>query len=145
MGFPSIAVRIPKPLVALLHFLNYTKHVVSQVFFYTGVLEPSVEASSGSAASPSSIKSRLPVVEFSDFSKGCRRAEEEGPCRPLCAVCLMELEGAHRVRELGNCSHAFHKGCIDKWVDVGNVTCPLCRAQLLPKGIEEIDLTTTFR
>uniref|UniRef100_N1R3Q6 Uncharacterized protein n=1 Tax=Aegilops tauschii TaxID=37682 RepID=N1R3Q6_AEGTA len=38
----------------------------------------------------------------------------------------------HRVRELGNCAHAFHKACIDKWVDKGQATCPLCRALLLP-------------
>nr|CAD1831114.1 unnamed protein product [Ananas comosus var. bracteatus] len=45
---------------------------------------------------------------------------------------LGDLELEHEVRELGNCSHAFHKGCIDKWVEIGHATCPLCRALLWP-------------
>ncbi|RVW80590.1 hypothetical protein CK203_051210 [Vitis vinifera] len=28
-------------------------------------------------------------------------------------------EERHEVRELGNCCHVFHKGCIDVWMDQG--------------------------
>ncbi|KAG1360877.1 E3 ubiquitin-protein ligase RHA1B [Cocos nucifera] len=82
---------------------------------------------------PSAIKSRIPVVKFSSFRKSSAKGEES----IICAVCLGELEARHEVRELGNCCHVFHKGCIDKWVDMGQVTCPLCRAQLSPKGSDE--------
>lgn len=77
---------------------------------------------------PAAIKARLPAVRYADLL-GARRAPP-GPA--VCAVCLGALQARHRVRELGNCAHAFHKACIDKWVDKGQATCPLCRAFLLP-------------
>ncbi|CAD5188833.1 unnamed protein product, partial [Musa acuminata subsp. malaccensis] len=80
----------------------------------------------------SAIKTGLPVVRFSNHRK--TRLHR---CEPVCAVCLGALEARHEVRQLGNCSHAFHRACIDKWVDIGHVTCPLCRAQLLPSRREE--------
>ena len=33
----------------------------------------------------------------------------------------------------------FHKACIDKWVDKGQATCPLCRALLLPDPSSAVD------
>ena len=75
------------------------------------------------------IKGELPVVEFSSFfkkSSGC-----EGACE-TCVFCLCWLEARDEVRELGNCHHAFHKECVDEWIDAGRVTCPLCCSYLLP-------------
>lgn len=49
-----------------------------------------------------------------------------------CAVCLSEVQGRDRVWELRNCSHVFHKGCLDTWLDHDeHLTCPLCRAPLM--------------
>lgn len=49
-----------------------------------------------------------------------------------CAVCLCEVHGADSVRELRNCKHVFHKGCLDTWLDHDeHLTCPLCRAPLM--------------
>lgn len=52
---------------------------------------------------------------------------------PTCAICLGNLAAQHKIRELVNCAHVFHVECIDKWVDSGQVSCPLCRADLLPE------------
>ena len=51
-----------------------------------------------------------------------------------CIVCLERLRAADEVRRLGNCAHAFHRGCIDGWIDLGRTTCPLCRSHLLPRA-----------
>ncbi|KAK4384778.1 E3 ubiquitin-protein ligase ATL41 [Sesamum angolense] len=57
--------------------------------------------------------------------------EEDGEVDACCAVCLSSIEGWHKVRELGNCAHAFHVECLDGWADQGQETCPVCRAKLL--------------
>ncbi|XP_020114825.1 E3 ubiquitin-protein ligase ATL4-like [Ananas comosus] len=90
---------------------------------------------------PSAIKARLRTVRFASSSKipsssssssstSTPSSPELGE-EPMCAVCLGPLKAKDEVRELGGCCHVFHKGCIDKWVDMGQVTCPLCRAFLL--------------
>ncbi|WP_422615257.1 RING finger domain-containing protein, partial [Corynebacterium parakroppenstedtii] len=30
-----------------------------------------------------------------------------------------------------NCRHVFHRCCLDGWLDLGRMTCPLCRSPLL--------------
>ncbi|GJN39626.1 hypothetical protein PR202_gb28757 [Eleusine coracana subsp. coracana] len=82
------------------------------------------------AAPPAAVKALLPAVRYGDLLR--RGGAAAHPA--VCAVCLGALEARHRVRELGNCAHAFHKACIDKWVDKGQATCPLCRAALLPNA-----------
>ncbi|ERM96622.1 hypothetical protein AMTR_s00001p00271850 [Amborella trichopoda] len=67
------------------------------------------------------IKSKLAVVEYEE-------KDEESDC----VVCLNSLERGQKVRELCNCKHVFHRVCLDKWVDLGQTTCPLCRSSLLP-------------
>ena len=59
--------------------------------------------------------------------------EDDGGDASTCRVCLERLEPTDEVRPLGNCAHAFHRGCIDRWIDVGEATCPLCRSSLLPR------------
>jgi hypothetical protein len=86
---------------------------------------------------PAAIKARLPAVRYADLLRSRRASAPSAPA--VCAVCLGALEARHRVRELGNCAHAFHKACIDKWVDKGQATCPLCRALLLPDPCSDGD------
>ena len=44
-----------------------------------------------------------------------------------CSICLEEESGPrlHTV-----CNHLFHPECIKKWVGMGKVTCPNCRATI---------------
>ncbi|KAI3948493.1 hypothetical protein MKW98_019243 [Papaver atlanticum] len=59
-----------------------------------------------------------------------------------CAVCLNELTGNDKVRELRNCCHVFHSECIDRWFNHNDQkTCPLCRTSLL-LPILSVPLTT---
>lgn len=78
-------------------------------------------------------RKRLPVVEFGDFVRRLNLREDESAA--LCAICLQEIERRHQIREPTKCCHAFHRECLDGWVDEGHVTCPLCRTALF-KGEE---------
>ncbi|XP_002513986.2 RING-H2 finger protein ATL11 [Ricinus communis] len=49
-----------------------------------------------------------------------------------CAVCLNEFEDDQTLRLIPKCSHVFHPDCIDAWL-ASNTTCPVCRANLVPK------------
>ncbi|CAL5203853.1 unnamed protein product [Lathyrus oleraceus] len=51
-----------------------------------------------------------------------------------CSVCLCDFEEGEKVRRL-KCKHAFHKDCLDKWLQDYLATCPLCREQVLPEHV----------
>nr|GLL24237.1 probable E3 ubiquitin-protein ligase XERICO [Ipomoea trifida]GMC81695.1 probable E3 ubiquitin-protein ligase XERICO [Ipomoea batatas] len=65
---------------------------------------------------------------------GCRETGEE------CLVCLEELfdeeDGDGWVYKLV-CGHAFHVVCMETWVRHCNLSCPLCRANVVPLLQEE--------
>ncbi|KAK1425587.1 hypothetical protein QVD17_20941 [Tagetes erecta] len=43
-----------------------------------------------------------------------------------CAVCLLKIEDEEEIGVL-RCDHLFHKACLDRCVEYGHTTCPLCR------------------
>ncbi|KAH8510136.1 hypothetical protein H0E87_007889 [Populus deltoides] len=47
-----------------------------------------------------------------------------------CSICLVELEKEDAVSQLSRCMHVFHMDCIDKWIQRGHFTCPLCRTSI---------------
>lgn len=49
-----------------------------------------------------------------------------------CAVCLNEFEDDETLRLIPKCDHVFHPACIDPWLE-SHVTCPVCRANLIPQ------------
>ncbi|KAJ6810994.1 E3 ubiquitin-protein ligase [Iris pallida] len=145
-------VAIPKPLLQFLTLLEIIDYGLSVVLFHLGLYpsfatQPSpwdlfpyrgfIPPAAPSFPPPVSswvIKKQLRTVAYSRFHSSGEDEEEESTC----SVCLCGLEERDVVRELGNCRHAFHKQCIDAWVDTGKVTCPLCRLQLLSaKEMEE--------
>ncbi|KAF8976639.1 hypothetical protein BDQ17DRAFT_1200414, partial [Cyathus striatus] len=44
-----------------------------------------------------------------------------------CLICLDEYESEDEVRVMG-CRHAFHRSCVDKWLETGRNNCPACRS-----------------
>ncbi|KAK7309964.1 hypothetical protein RJT34_07127 [Clitoria ternatea] len=48
-----------------------------------------------------------------------------------CAVCLCKIGGDDAT--VLKCKHVFHRHCLDTWVGLKNVTCPLCRRSLDPR------------
>jgi RING-H2 zinc finger protein RHA1 len=70
------------------------------------------------------IDEALPVVRFAELAgTACGNSD--------CAVCLCGIAAGDEVRRLNNCRHAFHRGCLDRWMAHDQRTCPLCRAPLL--------------
>lgn len=47
-----------------------------------------------------------------------------------CTVCLSDINGCEKYRQLTNCNHCFHVECIDKWFRLSHLTCPLCRSKV---------------
>jgi len=45
-----------------------------------------------------------------------------------CAICMTEFVKDENLRSL-QCSHHFHRECIDKWLSVGT-TCPVCKGEV---------------
>lgn len=58
-----------------------------------------------------------------------------GPTEDECSVCLTRFEPNSEVNRLP-CGHFFHKGCLEKWLEYWNATCPLCRAPLVQEEEE---------
>ena len=71
------------------------------------------------------------MAEYARFAKKSGR-DCCGDHQPSCAVCLSGFKLKDEVRELGSCCHVFHKHCIDQWIEMGKVSCPLCRLEMLP-------------
>ncbi|KAM0903993.1 hypothetical protein ACQ4PT_018310 [Festuca glaucescens] len=68
----------------------------------------------------------FPTMAYADV-----KAHKAGKGELECAVCLSEFEDDDILRLLTKCSHAFHADCVDAWL-ASHVTCPVCRANLLP-------------
>lgn len=65
------------------------------------------------------------------FDPGCFEQVE-------CVVCLSIIGEDEDMREL-RCGHLFHRACLDQWLWLKNVTCPLCRDSLvLPTVVSQI-------
>ncbi|CAJ1351210.1 unnamed protein product [Effrenium voratum] len=63
------------------------------------------------------IRAQLPVTHWAKDSPG------------ECALCLDEYAAGDCVMRL-NCFHAFHKACLDPWLDK-SPTCPSCKLDLI--------------
>ncbi|KAJ8765676.1 hypothetical protein K2173_014798 [Erythroxylum novogranatense] len=74
------------------------------------------------------IEKENPTVRYTE--KVCEGLTE-------CAVCLSLFCEGESVRKL-RCDHAYHKDCMDKWLQqpcVAATTCPVCRKKILPDEI----------
>lgn len=48
-----------------------------------------------------------------------------------CVFCLCDIVEGEGIREL-RCKHLFHRSCLNRWLEFGRATCPLCRDSLAP-------------
>ena len=46
-----------------------------------------------------------------------------------CAVCQEDIEPTVEVRQIKQCTHVFHKDCVDQWFEQ-SVFCPICRLDI---------------
>ncbi|XP_078431874.1 putative RING-H2 finger protein ATL12 [Wolffia australiana] len=78
----------------------------------------------------------LPFFQFS-FLKGPREGLE-------CSICLSGFEDAEILRLLPKCKHAFHKSCVDKWLQIHSC-CPLCRCKVEAEDATLFKYSTSSR
>ena len=43
-----------------------------------------------------------------------------------CSICQDNFANGQAIRKIVQCSHEYHRGCIDTWLQ-SNVQCPICR------------------
>jgi len=53
---------------------------------------------------------------------------------PECVVCMgeVDLKENRKNTVITPCSHFFHADCLQQWIDVGKMECPICRRELPP-------------
>ncbi|PKI39208.1 E3 ubiquitin-protein ligase RHA1B-like [Punica granatum] len=139
MGFPVgyTEVFLPKLFLNALSFLGILRGLIASLFNFLGLsdflepdpvfLDPPHRSPDCPPVSALLIRELLPVDRFEDG------ADPPGSC----AVCLYEFEAGEEIRRLRNCRHVFHRNCLDLWMDCDQMTCPLCRTQFVPDGMEE--------
>ncbi|KAK4746471.1 hypothetical protein SAY87_012783 [Trapa incisa] len=145
MGFPVgyTEVFVPKLFIHALSLLGFIRALISSLFSFLGLsdfLEPDPffppdphphrPENDSPPISALLIRELLPVTRF----EGGGGAEDPPDG---CAVCLYEFEAGEEIRRLRNCPHVFHRGCLDRWMDCDQMTCPLCRTPFVPDGMEE--------
>lgn len=80
------------------------------------------------------------VIEtFPTFEYSTVKGMKIGKGALECAVCLNEFEDEDTLRLIPKCDHVFHPDCIDVWLG-SHVTCPVCRANLVPQPGETIEV-----
>ncbi|KAL1536022.1 RING-type E3 ubiquitin transferase [Salvia divinorum] len=77
------------------------------------------------------------VIEtFPTFTYAEVKDHKIGKSALECAVCLNEFEDHETLRLIPKCDHVFHPECVDVWLE-SHVTCPVCRANLVPQPGDE--------
>lgn len=52
----------------------------------------------------------------------------------MCSICLGEYAAGEVVRQMPDCKHCFHAGCVDEWLRM-SATCPMCRQSPGPSPV----------
>ncbi|XP_061341312.1 brassinosteroid-responsive RING protein 1-like [Gastrolobium bilobum] len=137
MGFPVgyAEVFFPNLFLHALTLLGLLRNLVFLLFHFLGLsdfLETEVawpdprtpDPTRSPSVSAVLIRELLPVAKFAEVAAGNSASS--------CAVCLFEFSEEEEIRCLRNCKHIFHRGCVDRWIDHDQKTCPLCRTPFVP-------------
>ncbi|XAR51142.1 hypothetical protein NMG60_11005691 [Bertholletia excelsa] len=134
MGFgveysSSVAAYLPLKIALVFAIVRWLLSYALEFFLSLPVSDPTPsDPPIQISPTPSKIGELLGLSTFEEVAR-----DVPGEC-DTCAVCLRRMRRRDPVRQLGNCRHAFHRRCIDRWLDHDvYATCPLCRAPLLPE------------
>ena len=64
--------------------------------------------------------------DYESISVLIKNQDQNMACENNCSVCLEQMTSSVKTE----CNHEFCEECIDDWFNHGQVTCPLCRAQI---------------
>ncbi|KAJ7235102.1 hypothetical protein B0H12DRAFT_1142133 [Mycena haematopus] len=73
-------------------------------------------------------RSGLAVISPAALPEAERAGRVVANCVERCLICLDEYDLADEIRVL-SCRHAFHLGCVDRWLEEGRNNCPACRTK----------------
>jgi hypothetical protein len=67
---------------------------------------------------------QLEIIQYKPYR------DIRNPPNDICVICYEVLNTAKTVK-MKNCSHVFHKNCINEWIiNRGKHTCPMCRTDI---------------
>ncbi|KAH9947616.1 hypothetical protein B0H21DRAFT_325550 [Amylocystis lapponica] len=72
--------------------------------------------------------SGLQIITRDELTHYEKEGRVSSNCTERCLICLDDYEDDDNLR-LMSCKHAFHKKCVDKWLQVGRNNCPACRTR----------------
>jgi len=52
---------------------------------------------------------------------------ESSDCEDVCSICLSSLADGQELVRLKNCTHIYHKDCIEPYFAKGILKCPMCK------------------
>ncbi|CAA7266042.1 unnamed protein product [Cyclocybe aegerita] len=71
-------------------------------------------------------KSGLETIKASQVAQYEKDGKISSNCTDRCLICLDDYDPEDNVRVM-TCRHAFHKNCVDEWLQRGRNNCPACR------------------
>ncbi|PPQ69306.1 hypothetical protein CVT24_001672 [Panaeolus cyanescens] len=80
-------------------------------------------------------KSGLEIIKASEMETYRDKGKVSDNCMDRCLICLDDYQPEDDVR-LMTCRHAFHKMCVDEWLQKGRNNCPACRSTGVSTGAE---------
>jgi len=78
-------------------------------------------------------KSDLEIVKPTVLEQYEKEGKVASNCLERCLICLDDYEPEVDLRLL-KCRHAFHKSCVDQWLQTGKNNCPACRTKGVSTG-----------
>ncbi|KAF9562155.1 hypothetical protein CPC08DRAFT_706880 [Agrocybe pediades] len=72
-------------------------------------------------------KSGLQIIKASEMAQYEKDGKVSSNCLDRCLICLDDYEPEDPIRVM-SCRHAFHRTCVDEWLQKGRNNCPACRS-----------------
>lgn len=69
-------------------------------------------------------------VQIKSIGKYKKIKQESELLQSVCPICIEDFKENDFYRTL-NCTHSFHKKCIDKWFRKDHLDCPMCRTKVI--------------
>lgn len=79
-------------------------------------------------------KSGLEVIKAAQLSEDDNDGKVSSNCLDRCLICLDDYQPEEDIRIM-TCRHAFHKSCVDEWLQTGRNNCPACRTTGVTTGV----------
>lgn len=140
MGFPTgyTQVLFPKLFIHLLSLLGLIRTLISATLTHMGLQDFLQQEHFSNHDNPSILYPPLSATLIRDLLPVVKFEQVCGESPQSCAVCLYQVEQGEEIRWLSNCKHIFHMGCLDRWMDHDHKTCPLCRTNFVPFGLQDV-------